>query len=236
LSNKSDYISISSVKNQNKIALKLTEFFTIDELNYLDFSSLQYPVKNREINDIISIFYNATFKSEKAIQLIDVLILDEFPIARYIDIRLMQGKKFQIDIKCKYTNKSIYYLSIILAKAVNFSNYKNNNDKTYRKNNIIDNYCNKVSKLVANKKYLDDVEFILDYIVYDDSILLNDNFEYDFCVDNLQFYISIKLSCIKLNIQEINTKENYSIYILRNKIGLNDILLIIEKIIKASTL
>lgn len=226
---KQNYLDISLLKNQNMIAVKLAENYSVEELEQINFSSIVLFESKRDISKPINIIYESEFAENRKIQLLDIFLLDAYPIIRFINLRILQSDYFQMDFKCKFNKKILNYLDIIVAKAVNFLKYKSKYDAKLIKNNIINNFAS----ILANSMSLgglEEIRFISEYVNADESILTQENFVFDFSIENVKFHVTANDSLIRFSFIA-NDKEEY-IRVNRNKIGVSSISLIIEKAIK----
>lgn len=226
MNNLQEYIELSLIKNQNNVAICLSEFFSIKELEKINLSNISYnPRENKD--NIVNILYNKKFnETNHQIQILEILSNDQFPSKRYLDIRLLSGKRFQIDIKCKISRKIISYLNIIVAAALNYSNYKSEYDKVFIRKNIINNFSKEFSK-DASLEALEEIKIILDYINNDGH---PDNYTYEFKIENIDMKIIFsEFGYIKLDYINTDTDIHKYIYCRENKTNMSNLSLIVEK-------
>jgi hypothetical protein len=192
-----DYLDLSLVKNQNELAVKIANFFTKDELNYIDLSKLEK--ENRNLDQIQYIYYSKDFDNRKSIKIIDTLILDSYPAARYVTIRLSIGEMEQLDYKCKYNKNIISLLNQLFARAYNYKFWKRSDDDHIIKPHIMKEYSDKMKKELSVEE-LEEVRFIITYLIDDGSIKTDNEFAFDFVVGKFNFYIeSNSVGIIKFN-------------------------------------
>jgi hypothetical protein len=192
-----DYLDLSLIKNQNELAVKIANFFTKDELNYIDLSKLEK--ENRNLDQIQYIYYSKDFDNRKSIKIIDTLILDSYPAARYVTIRLSIGEMEQLDYKCKYNKNIISLLNQLFARAYNYKFWKRSDDDHIIKPHITKEYSDKMKKELSVEE-LEEVRFIITYLIDDGSIKTDNEFAFDFVVGKFNFYIeSNSVGIIKFN-------------------------------------
>lgn len=223
---KQPYLDISLMKNQNFIALKLADMFSLEELEILEFENINIAPSKRDISEPINTVYEVYFEGNRVVQVLDIFLLNVYPIVRFVNLRLIDNGAFQMDFKCKHSKKVCGYLAIILAKAINYSKYKSKTDIQYIKNNIITNF----STLLANSMSLgglEELRFISEYINNEDKVLTDSHFEFKFKIENVDF----KMTCTPYLIKYQFTKDGKTeyIYLQKNKIGIASCSLIIEK-------
>jgi len=226
ISNK-DYLDLSLIKNQNELAIKIANFFEKDELNCIDLSKLEKS--NRDIDEIQYIYYTKEFDNGKTMKIIDTLILDTFPAARYVTIRLTIGEKEQLDYKCKYSKNIIQQLNLLFAKVYNYKFWKQDKDDHIIKPHIIDEYSKTMKKNLTVED-LEEVRFVITYLINDGSIKNNNEFNYDFSIGNSEFIVeSNSVGLVKFaykNKKDANWKK---IYFAKNDVGISYINLILQK-------
>lgn len=223
--NNKKYLDISLLKNQNIIALKFSELFSVEELETFDFNNSEISSK-RDVSQPVKVVFTKEF-DDRSVQVIDTMLLDIFPSVRYIDIRFAQGDYFQLDFRCKYSKKIINHLMIIIARAINFSMHKSKQDKFIVKGNIINNFSKQLAKEVKSLDTLRELKFISEYISNNNSILIDNNFKFNFEVDGIKFKVITDANTIRF---EFNKEDSiHYIYFVKNKIGVSSISLIIEK-------
>lgn len=230
--NKSDeLLDLSLIKTQNKIALLLKEFLSIEELEDVIESKILMDYK-RDVNEIKYIVYSNVFeKSNTKVELLDIMILDSVPAKRFMDYRVSKGNQYQIDIKYHYSKKQFFYWYNIIAKAINYIKYKSPTDININNKNIINNFSNILSKYIKDKESIEEARLLMEYINGDENILdLDKPFMYNFTISNIKYQITtneyglIKFSFI------VDEKIN-SIYFSRNKIGISNVCLVLTKVL-----
>lgn len=222
-----DLIDLSLIKNQNELAIKIANFFTKDEFKNIDLTKLG-DRGNRDIDNIEYIYYAKQLESGKMLKIIDMLLLDIYPVSRYIIIRLINGAE-QIDFKCRYSKNIVKLLNSLFIRAYNFKCWKSEEDTRIIKAKIIRNFSNKL-KQYLNEEELEEVKFVINYLIDDGSIKKNNEFNYDFSIGEYEFNIeSNKAGLIRFSYK--NKKEQYfnSIYFTKTDTGLSNINLIIEE-------
>ena len=181
-----DYLDLSLIKNQNDLAVKIANFFDKDELNLIDLSKLEKT--NRDVNEIQFIYYNKSFENGKSIKIIDTLILDSYPAARYVTIRLSFGDIEQLDYKCKYSKNIIIYLNQLFARVYNYKFWKRKDDDHIIKPHIMKEYSNKMRADLSSEE-LEEIRFVYTCLIDDGDIKNHSEFNYDFSIGNYDFNI-----------------------------------------------
>ena len=223
----SEYIDLSLIKNQNKLAVMISNFFEKDELELIDLSKIEKS--NRDIDEIQYIYYNKKFENDRSIKIIDTLILDSFPAARYVTIRLEVGDMIQLDYKCRYNKNIISQLNALFARMYNYKNWKSEKDDHIIRSHIIQNYSNSMKKDLSSEE-LEEVKFIIIYLVNDGSIKNDNNFNYDFSIGNFNFNItSNPMGIVKFSYK--NKKDVFwkKIFVNKNDVGISSIELMIQQ-------
>lgn len=226
--NKSNYLDISLLKNQNLLAVKLSEYLSLDELENIDLSNVLVANSKRDISKPNNIIYTIEFES-KTVQILDIFLLDVYPIVRFIDIRILQGDYFQMDFKIKYSKKIIMYLNIVLAKAKNYIRYKFTHENSLIKSSIIENYSTILAESISMNG-LEELRFVSEYIASDENIFTNPSYKFNFSIEKITFKLSAMNNILKCEFIK-NDKSNI-IYFVKDKIGLSQLGLIVEKAIK----
>lgn len=181
-----DYLDLSLIKNQNELAVKIANFFDKDELNLIDLSKLEKT--NRDVNEIQFIYYNKSFENGKSIKIIDTLILDSYPAARYVTIRLSFGDIEQLDYKCKYSKNIIVLLNQLFARVYNYKFWKRKDDDHIIKPHIMKEYSNKMRADLSSEE-LEEIRFVYTCLIDDGDIKNHNEFNYDFSIGNYDFNI-----------------------------------------------
>lgn len=221
-----DFIDLSLVKNQNKLAMKLANFFTKDELNCIDLSKLE--PNDRELGEIQFIYYTKTFENKKSLKIIDTLFLDRYPAIRYVTIRLSIGDEEQLDYKCKYSKNIINILNVLFARVYNYKFWGNNDDHII-KSRIISEYANKLSSKLSIED-LEEVKFVLTYLITDGSIKKDNEFYYDFGIGPHLFNItSNSVGILIFSYKEKDDINWNKIFFAKNDTGVSNIQLVIQK-------
>ena len=181
-----DYLDLSLVKNQNELAVKIANFFDKDELDLIDLSNIEKA--NRDLGEIQFIYYTKEFENSKSLKIIDTLILDSYPAARYVTIRLSFGDIEQLDYKCKYSKNIIIYLNQLFARIYNYKFWKRKDDDHIIKPHIMNEYSNKMKSEIGSE-VLEEVRFVYTCLIDDGSIKNHNDFNYDFSIGNFDFRI-----------------------------------------------
>ena len=228
-----DYIDISVLKGQQIVISKFAEFYLIDELEQIDFDTIEFPAL-ADINNETNIFFDKEFpKTEHRLQILNIIIMNEQP-SRYVDIRMTKGKAVQTDIKCKYNDQILNNLYIILASSINFVRYKDPYDNVLNNRNIINNFALKLLHLnKASLQYLDDLKFITDYVSTNEKIITDDTIYKKLPVGNCEYELSIvNKKIFKLSAINLDTNQKECLYIKRDPVGLSTICLVFDRIVQ----
>jgi hypothetical protein len=221
-----EYLDLSLIKNQNELAVKIANFFDKDELDLIDLSKLEKT--NRDLDEIQFIYYAKEFENGKILKIIDTLILDSYPAARYVTIRLCLGDIEQLDYKCKYSKNIIIYLNQLFARIYNYKFWKRKDDDHIIKPHIMKEYSDKMKKEIGSE-VLEEVRFVYTCLIDDGSIKNHNVFNYDFSIGNFEFnIISNSVGIIKFSYK--GRKEIYwnKILFLKTDTGIANINMLIE--------
>ena len=223
----SDYIDLSLIKNQNKLAIIISEFFDKDELDCIDLSKLEKC--NRDINEIQYIYYYKEFEDGKSIKIIDTLIMDAFPVLRFVTIRLEYNKMMRFDYRCNYSKNIINQLNLLFARVYNYKCWKADGDDHIIKSHIIKSFSDKMKKDLSSDQ-LEEAEFVITYLISDGSIKNDNEFDYNFSIEEFDFNIlSNSVGLIKFSYKsKINSYWN-SIFFTKTDTGISNIALLIRQ-------
>lgn len=226
--NKYNYLDISLLKNQNFLAVKLSEYLSLNELENINLSNVIVANSKRDISKPNNIIYDLELES-KSVQILDIFLLDIYPIVRFIDIRILQGDYFQMDFKLKYSKKIILYLNIVLAKAKNYIRYKFTHENSLIKGSIIGNYSSILADSLSMNG-LEELRFVSEYITTDENVFADPSYKFNFSIEKINFKLSAISNILKCEF--IKDNKSNIIYFVRDKIGLSQLGLIVEKAIK----
>ena len=220
-------IDLSLIKNQNELAIKISDFFTKDEFRIIDLTKL-HKNKNRSVDEIEYIYYDKPLSESKRLKIIDMLLLDVYPVSRYIVIRLIDGPE-TIDFRCRYSKNMIRLLNALFIRAYNYKCWKSENDDKIIKSKIMKNYSNKLKSDLTLEE-LEEVKFVINYLVDEGKIKNSDDFNYDFSIGNFEFNIeSNDAGLIRFSYKVKKDLCYNSIYFTKTDTGLANINLIIEQ-------
>ena len=227
-----NYLDISLMKNQNAIAAKLAFSFSVEELESIDISAISFIESKRDISKPVNVIYSRKFDEieDRSFEILDIFLLNTYPIVRYINIRFTRGGYFQMDYKCKYTKKISTYLKYILARAINFRNYRSEHDFFIVKGNIYTNFARLVANTVSLNG-LEELRFVCDYLSSKSPILTDKGYYYTCQIEGINFSINTTDCLLKIGFVDKENKFHY-IYLYRTRIGLSSMSLIVEKAIK----
>lgn len=224
---KINLIDLSLVKNQNELAIKIANFFTKDEFRIIDLTKL-HKNGNRNIDEIEYIYYDRALTENKRLKIIDMLLLDVYPVSRYIIIRLIDGAE-TLDFRCKYSKNMVKLLNALFIRAYNYKCWKSEGDERIIKPKIMKNYANKL-KLELTIEELEEVKFVINYLVDEGKIKNNNDFNYDFSIGKFEFNIeSNDAGLIRFSYKGKKDPYFNSIYFTKTDTGLANINLIIEQ-------
>ena len=229
-----NYLDISLMKNQNVIAAKLAFSFSVEELESIDISAISFIESKRDISNPVNVIYSRKFDEieDRSFEILDIFLLNTYPIVRYINIRFTRGGYFQMDYKCRYTKKISTYLKYVIARAINFRNYRSEHDFFIVKGNIYNNFAKLVSDTISLNG-LEELRFVCDYLSTKSPILTDKNFSYKCQIEGFDFSIDTTDCLLKIGFVDKMGKFHY-IYLYRTRIGLSSVNLIVEKAIKLS--
>ena len=223
----SKYFDLSLIKNQNELAVKISNFFTKEELDNINLTDVHK--KNRDLNKMQYIYYEKDFENDKSVKIIDTLILDIFPACRYVTIRLSIGEREITEYKCKFNKNIVKQLYSLFSKIYNFKYWSTIEDQNIIiKSHIIDNFIKRLS-FDIDKETLQEARFVITYII-DDGSIKKDNFNYDFSIDGNDFNIFSNEFQVSFSYKKSNGKFN-KIYFDKTDTGISNINFIINQAI-----
>lgn len=218
-----DFLDISQLKNQVKLAVMVSNLFSVNELIDLIDSLCNINIYNQDNTDRIEILLDKFYSNDKNVQLLDILLINKDPSIRYIILRIKNKSYFQTDFKFKYCNNLKGYLYIIFAKAINFLNYRSYGDTIYIYNNIVNNFAMELSKN-NSIKVLEELRKMINYVSNEIDTL--DDKVFEFSIEEFKYRLIAKSSIIRFEF-EINNMVYYY-YLKKTEIGLSTLHLIIE--------
>lgn len=223
------YMDLSMPKTQNIIAMILYEYFTPEELETFDFSILSDPNKIKKPHPI------NLFKEFKHSSFYMVNKFDDapFPGKHYLYIEVHKYDNLKTNICCTDNMYNFKYLSIIFAEAANFSRYRNMNDATYNRRSIINNMTDKLTNYGI---YVTDLEYIKNKIeckLYMTNRYLDKDLSFNCTLEDCSMNLISKYDDILLIEFKIDGRDPLKLYVDQTELGINEILLIIDKAIVA---
>lgn len=229
------FINLGLVKYQNRIAAIAGYNLTKEELEEIDLSNINYPTK-RNISKPVEVLYKITFDSNIKLEILDIIQSNQYTVNRFTCIRVFKDDNaIQLDIKCKYNKKNIHYLNIILAKAINFAQYKNIGDIKISQSVIINNFAKRVLSIIS-KEVASEINFLLNILLSNDEFIKNDDFDYSYGIGDISMELCIKnKNIIKFSVHNSAKNKTEYMYFCLNKVGISNILLVADKIIKPGT-
>lgn len=217
---------LSLVKNQNELAIKISKFFTKEELDSINLANI--TKKDRDIQEIQYIYCEKDFENGKSAKVIDTLILDRFPACRYVTIRLSIGEREVIEYKCKFNKNIIKQLHSLFSKIYNYKHW-GAEEGLIIKSHIMNNFVEKISSDIDNET-LEEVIFVITYLINDGSIKNDNSFNYDFSINGNNFNIESTEYHVSFSYKKENDKFN-KIYFDKTDTGISNINLIIRQAI-----
>lgn len=220
------YIDMSLMRNQYKVANIISGLLSLEELESLiQLKSSFYENTKRDYSiPIITIIDRDLEKYN--FKILDIVTVNK---ERFIDLRISLGKAFQIDFKMKRTKNTKYYIASACAAAINFIKYKDKYDQFIIKPNIINNFADLLSSFV-DMDTLEELKYVSDLIMIDKDIIEKDSNEFKFSTNNIDFKVITDFNIIKFEFKS-GDKSDY-IYLSKNKVGISNIALIINRAIK----
>lgn len=223
-----DYIDLSLKENQNELAERISFFLTLEQLEKIDLTNVDFP-ETRDISEQCICLYSVDFEDSGIKMLVlDILRIDNSLNSRLTYVRVIQSSRFQMDFKCKYSENNIEYLGIMQGKAINFKLYRNSNENHIIKRSIIENYSRSISRITKIDE-LNQLKFVLDLIHNNNSIMTDLQYKYEYSYNGIKLSIySIYSGIFKFVVHNQKSNKEFSIFLDRNNIGIEDMYVIIE--------
>lgn len=222
--NKHQYVDMSLLKNQNQLSHHLAKIFSLEELEDINIDNIRLYSSIRDISEVVNSIYKKEFKSGFTFELQDIFILNRYPVIRYVSIKISKMDYYNIEIKCKNSKKLISYISIAIARAIDYLKYKDKDDDKIIKEHIIDNFAQLLSEKCTVES-LEELIFVNEYIINSEECF-NSDYKFNFKLDGIDFFFYSSNHLIKFGF------ENTFIYFPKNKIGLNQSRIIVMKALK----
>lgn len=228
------FLDITNYETQVFIAFGMTELFTAEELEQLQFNSIIIP-NTRDINDTFEIFFDRIFQSNNRFQLVDIITnLNNRP-ERCIDIRIYKANQVEVIIKCDFNKKFPIYISSIVCLAINYIKYGVKVNKTYNMSKLAENFSAIAAELSSQKNSIENCNSFIKYLssVNDnDDIFVSYHFIKQFNKGNCSYTLSLySPEMLKLTLYNIDKFKTEYIFVPRNKIGTTILLDIFNRII-----
>lgn len=222
-----EYLDLSLQKNQNELAVKISNFFDKDEALTIDLSNLEKA--NRSVDEIQYLYYTKKFPSGKEVKIIDTLLLDRFPAIRYVTIRLSYKEQEQLDYNIKFNKNILKQLNIVFAKMCNYMYWASNGDNAIIRSHILENFS-KHMQLDISSETLEEAKFVINCLISDGSIKSDNNFVYDFSISKIDFHVeSNTLGIVKFG-YKLTTGVIYNmINFVKTDTGISYILYVLEQ-------
>lgn len=225
-------IDLAIPANQNKLVITLAEYFSAKELEEINHSV-------RNIKCIASdTAHEACHGMETIVDFDDASFciqckLDDnvMPPIHHISINMKKEDKYETIINCNPDIRNPIYLCRVVARAINFINYKDINDGKYNRRSVLENVSKALSDIV------DDIDCLIHFRgriateIYNNSEYKKHGFHYETDYNEKYFlYISGQFGSV-IDIY-IKTKDDTLIwYVPQTDIGINLLLLALDKAI-----
>ena len=213
------FMNLGLVKYQNRIAIIAGSHLTEEELEKIDLSKVVYSVK-RNISIPAEKIYSIAFDSGIKIEILDIVHSNQYIMDRFTCIRTFNTEgSIQLDIKCKHNKNNIQYLEMVLAKAINFIKYRNQNEYRINHSNLINNFTNKLLSIINNESAME-INFLLNILLTNEEFINNNNFEYSYGIGdiNMKIFVKNKNIIVFIVTNSAKNKTEY-MYFPFNKIG-----------------
>lgn len=221
-------VDISSVKNQNELAIQAANYFSIEDLEKINLESITL-LNKREVTDKFNTLYQVTLENDLVFQIIDVLFIEKYPVERFTYLRFKKDNEVKLDIKCRQHKSNIEFINLILSKAKNFKMHSNENDEFIVMRNLINNFSKKISNIISLET-LTEIKQVTSFLS-DELAILDHPEEKTHSVHSKECTVALDiiLNTFKFTVTNTETEESYYMYFMFNKIGLSSIHLCIEK-------
>lgn len=134
-----DKINLSLKSSQNNIAVTAGNMFSLDKIEKIDLGKLICPSDPRARSTCGGMKYKIEFDDGSSFETDCTIDLMVVPSEHYFSI-YFRKTHYDIQFKCNPNVNNSIYLSVILAKAANYIQYKNIEDRTYNFSHIVMNF------------------------------------------------------------------------------------------------
>jgi hypothetical protein len=230
------FLDISDFDNQVFIALQMSEIFSAQELEQLQFNSIIIPPR-RDINDQFEIFFDKIFQSNNRFQLVDMITHVNNRPERCIDIRIHKTNKIEIIIKCDFDMNVPTFTSDIVCLAINYIKYGIKSSRTYNMNKLAENFVKIAYEISSQKNSIENCKSMIAYLLKaqnddHDEIYHNQHYLKQFDKGNCSYTLMIHSpQMLKFILYNKDWKETEYIFIPKSKIGIIILLDICNKIL-----
>ena len=234
------HIDLSLPKHQNMISLALSNYFTVDELESLDFNEMHAKscVKIKtEMKGEYEKCYGENFGDDGTkIEIARIIEKGVFPPVFFMNLRMVIGNSYQSDVKCTVNAQNAIYLSMAVANAINHLNYAGDGELILiNKRQLIKRFSRMIQKHTTDaviEVVMKDINEKLKQID-EDKLLDQDVIDYEYIIDTPCFNLQIdnhRIGCLKLTMI-LSCGRTFYIYLPKNKAGLSSIYLALDKIV-----
>lgn len=234
------HINLSLPKHQNMISLALANYFSVDELESLNFNELHskscIKIKS-EMKNEYELCYGENFGEDGTkIEIARIIEKGSFPPVFFMNLRMVIGNSYQSDVKCSANAMNAVYLSLAVANAINHLNYAGDGELILiNKRQLIKRFSRMIQKHVADnvlEVVMKDIGEQLNKI--DQEKMLDQNStDYEYIIDTMCFKLQIdnhRIGCLKLTMI-LSCGRTFYIYLPKNKAGMSSIFLALDKIV-----
>ena len=222
------------------IALALSNYFSVEELESLDFNELHQKscvkIKAEMKNDYESCYCSGFGDDGTKIEIARIIEKGTFPPIFFMNLRMVIGKSYQTDVKCTANAQNAIYLSTAVANAINHLNYAGDGELILiNKRQLIKRFSRMIQKHITDtvlEAVMNDISVKVKQI--DEAKLLDvDTTDYEYIINTPCFNLKIdnnRIGCLKLTMI-LSCGRTFYIYLPKNKAGLSSIYLALDKIV-----
>ena len=220
-------IDLSIPYNQNILITTFNEFFNTQELEEIDLSHIHCPADDEAISACHGMEYEKELP-QSSFKIKCILDTNVIPPEHHVRLEFCKDELYQTYIECNPNFKNPLFMSSIITKAINFSKYKSHSDPHYNRRSIIKNASKRLAEIIPD---FDDLIRFRGRIAED--LYLNEYYKKIdgyFTVSFDYYTIRIEPSYEKiLKVDFANEERKDYFYISQTDIGINILLLIIDK-------
>lgn len=137
-----DRISLSLSTVQNRIAVTMATLLSIDQLLDIELDKLKCPMDSTAHTPCGLMFYNKRFADGKEFVMKCAINVNSLPPVHFLRISISNGDNYKVEFKCNPDSNNNLHITKIIAKAINYSNYRNIDDSNYNRHHILTNFTN----------------------------------------------------------------------------------------------